>query len=54
MDHISKLQRDRNRVLVFAAGAFLLWQGATLAIDLTDAANWSMPPFGLHDFGLHF
>tara|TARA_R110002096_G_scaffold46422_4_gene123840 strand:+ start:1327 stop:1785 length:459 start_codon:yes stop_codon:yes gene_type:complete len=43
MDDISKLQRSRNRVLVAAAIAFLIWQGATLGIDLASAANWAEP-----------
>ncbi|MBI1237562.1 MAG: hypothetical protein GC188_12840 [Alphaproteobacteria bacterium] len=41
MDEISRLQRRRNKVLMLAGMSFLLWQGATLGIDLAEAAAWS-------------
>lgn len=41
MDHIEKLQRNRNRLLVIAALSFLLWQGATLGIDIFGAVQWT-------------
>lgn len=34
MDDISKLQRDRNRVIAAMGIIFLVWQGASLARDL--------------------
>lgn len=43
MDRISKLARDRNRALMFAGVSFLLWQGATLAIDIAEAVRWTEP-----------
>jgi len=49
MDEISRLQRKRNMVLLLAGASFLVWQGATLGIDLADATSWS-EPVGL--FGL--
>lgn len=43
MDEIEKLQRNRNRLLIVAAISFLLWQGATLGIDIAGAAQWTHP-----------
>ena len=37
MENIEKLGRQRNRVLVSAAISFLVWQGATLGLDIMDA-----------------
>lgn len=36
MDNIEKLERQRNQVLVAAAISFLVWQGATLGLDVVD------------------
>lgn len=36
MDNIEKLERQRNQVLVSAAISFLVWQGATLGLDVVD------------------
>jgi hypothetical protein len=36
MDNIEKLERQRNQVLVSAATSFLVWQGATLGLDVVD------------------
>ncbi len=41
MDNIEKLERQRNLVLSSAAISFLVWQGATLGLDLLG------PPPGL-------
>lgn len=43
MDRIVQLARQRNRTLVFAAVSFLLWQGATLGLDIADAMRWAAP-----------
>ena len=41
MDVTSRLVRRRNRVLAAAAGTFLIWQGAKLALDLgPEDAAW--------------
>ncbi|WP_339745989.1 hypothetical protein [uncultured Maricaulis sp.] len=43
MDKIEKLERQRNRVLVSAAISFLIWQGATLGVDMIDGESGLTP-----------
>ncbi len=43
MDNIEQLARQRNRVLVSAAISFLVWQGATLGLDVVDALPGRVP-----------
>lgn len=40
MDEISKLVRDRNRLMAAMAGIFLLWQGALMTRDIFIAAGF--------------
>lgn len=40
MDEISKLIRDRNRLMTAMAGIFLLWQGALMTRDIFVAAGF--------------
>lgn len=40
MDEISKLVRDRNRLMTAMAGIFLLWQGALMTRDIFYAAGF--------------
>tara|TARA_R110000868_G_C10938740_1_gene766899 strand:- start:341 stop:799 length:459 start_codon:yes stop_codon:yes gene_type:complete len=44
MSDISKLVRQRNRLLALAAISFLLWQGAWLAQDLVHDQAWGGEP----------
>jgi hypothetical protein len=44
MSDISKLVRQRNRLLALATISFLLWQGAWLAQDLVQDQSWGGEP----------
>ncbi|WP_297731967.1 hypothetical protein [uncultured Maricaulis sp.] len=46
-DQISKLIRQRDRLLTLAAVSFLFWQGAQLAMDIAQEGGWEFGPFEL-------
>lgn len=43
MDNIEQLERQRNQVLVSSAVSFLVWQGATLGVDVIEAVPGLAP-----------
>ena len=46
-DHVSKLIRQRDRVLTLAAVSFVFWQGAQLAQNIVQEGGWELGPFNL-------
>ncbi len=46
-DQVSKLIRQRDRVLTLAAVSFLFWQGAQLAQNIVQDSGWDLGSFGL-------
>jgi len=46
-DQVSKLIRQRDRVLTLAAVSFLFWQGAQLAQNIAQEGSWDLGPFNL-------
>lgn len=46
-DQVSKLIRQRDRVLTLAAVSFVFWQGAQLAQNIVQEGGWELGPFSL-------
>ncbi|OLF75309.1 hypothetical protein AWH62_05675 [Maricaulis sp. W15] len=46
-DQVSKLIRQRDRVLALAAVSFLFWQGAQLAENIVEEGGWDLGPYEL-------
>lgn len=46
-DQVSKLIRQRDRVLTLAAVSFVFWQGAQLAQNIVQEGGWELGPFNL-------